>query len=536
MSGLNVPAGVKIKGMYIVPNISYPSWDQMWVTEYNWAGWIQPQIDACSGLGANTIKASMPIETIAAGGSGATTAITNLTTFANYCVAQGLLIYPEIYVTPVTGAPGASYLTAIASIGTLFGAYSNVIGFDGNEEINAGGTTTTNAQLWMAAVTPAWQAVTSIPITYSIYATSSTQFETGSGTWLDTIAPYTDYIDIHPYLGGASTPSATQPIVALWNAYRAASYYAPPWIVGENGSPLSAGTSAQTARWQALGYMQAAYDSAGVVGFCIADYASDSADQFGVYDSTLANPRSQITVPYAAWETADPPVSYASTILATSGIQGFWELGEASGTVATDATGNYNMAYVVGTSLGNAGIPGGGGATSAKFNGTTQAANNAAGVGVGDVMTLECWLKLSTTGNAINTMFSCVDTGGPTYRIDGSGRIVIIKDAVSVIGTTTVTITDTTTWHHVVWTKNGATNHVYLDGVDVTPAITNATLANLTNGYAIAVDQAGLFTGTWFPGNLQFVALYNVALSASQVANHYNLGAGLLNSGMFMCL
>lgn len=62
MPGLNIPAGRKLVGANLVPNpaaafTSGRRFEGMWSTEWDWAGWIKPQLDLALGqLGSNVIR------------------------------------------------------------------------------------------------------------------------------------------------------------------------------------------------------------------------------------------------------------------------------------------------------------------------------------------------------------------------------------------------------------------------------------------------------------------------------------------------
>lgn len=214
-------------------------------------------------------------------------------------------------------------------------------------------------------------------------------------------------------------------------------------------------------------------------------------------------------------------MAYVSTVLGDSPV-GFWELGEPSGTTATDAAGNSNGTYSgSGITLGQAGIPGAGGVTAARFT-AASSGNISIPVVVAnqitDVFTFEIWVKRASSG-AQNIM--CGEyTGAPQMYFDGSGHIICDNAGASNIMTSTVAVTDTTTFHHIVWTKNGATNKLFLDGVDVTPSVTNATCGLALASYSIGVHNSiGYLDAT-----AQFPAIYLAAISSGAVASHYSVG------------
>src|SRR5207248_1885596 len=85
------------------------------------------------------------------------------------------------------------------------------------------------------------------------------------------------------------------------------------------------------------------------------------------------------------------------------------------------------------------------------------------------------------------------------------------------------TVTDNA-WHHVALTKDGTNLILYLDGSSV--ASTPMTEATYYQGGGIAIGRDGDSSGSYFPGNIDEVAVYDHALSASQVAAHWAVGAG----------
>jgi hypothetical protein len=104
-----------------------------------------------------------------------------------------------------------------------------------------------------------------------------------------------------------------------------------------------------------------------------------------------------------------------------------------------------------------------------------------------------------------------------------NNRLTLAKAGVAAIVQSTSQLTDTSRYYHVVATKNGATVKLYVNGADVTGVVTNQTIADN------AVDLTlGATNSTTDPlaGVLDEVALYDPALSAATVSDHYRLGRG----------
>jgi hypothetical protein len=137
---------------------------------------------------------------------------------------------------------------------------------------------------------------------------------------------------------------------------------------------------------------------------------------------------------------------------------------------------------------------------------------------VGDAMSVEAWFKRSSTGTADTIL----EKGSGAYKLalTTANRVRFRRSAVADIVDSTITITDTNTWHHVVATKNGATVKLYIDGVDRTGTVTNSTLANSSDPVTIGNNS----TTEYFDGYLDDVAVYNTALSAARVKAHYRAG------------
>jgi hypothetical protein len=107
-------------------------------------------------------------------------------------------------------------------------------------------------------------------------------------------------------------------------------------------------------------------------------------------------------------------------------------------------------------------------------------------------------------------------------RMDGtSGAISLVKSRVAVIVSSTTGV-PVGGWHHVVATKAGATSKLYIDGVDRTGAVANATLIDNDETVSIAIDTYPTGGVELFAGGIDEVAVYNRALTPAEVLAHYN--------------
>lgn len=222
---------------------------------------------------------------------------------------------------------------------------------------------------------------------------------------------------------------------------------------------------------------------------------------------------------------------YESAVLADRPV-GFWKCDEASGGLADSSghgnaltqnnTGTYRQ---TGPGTGNYGI---------KLNRAGEVTFHKTDPGTSpfdfaDVMTFEVWVKRSANQGTGQVLFDKNSAYTLQFAVDNS--IYFIGDFV-VWATSSIAITDTTTWHHVVATKNGSTRKIYVDGIDVTVLVSNTTLANNNSDFTFGGNNAnnGAFDGTISMG-----AVYSTALSAARVDAHYaamNLAQQAMTMGM----
>lgn len=215
-------------------------------------------------------------------------------------------------------------------------------------------------------------------------------------------------------------------------------------------------------------------------------------------------------------------MSYSSEVLIDSPA-GYWRMSEGSGqpqdssgngnhTDFTSGTPEYSQVGALLSDSGNTGIKLVSAGTEEWFRGPYSAS-----LDVGDVFTIEAWVKRSLTGILEQTIYNKFVGSGSLYvRNDG---IMLASDSIAIIVQSTVTITDTTTWHHVACTKNGATSKLYIDGEDVTGTVTDATCTSPVSTFWIGSEHAA---NSPFDGSLDEVAVYPTALSAARILVHYN--------------
>jgi hypothetical protein len=210
---------------------------------------------------------------------------------------------------------------------------------------------------------------------------------------------------------------------------------------------------------------------------------------------------------------------YADEVLADQPIA-YLRLGESSGTVAVDLTGNGHDGLLKGgVTLGAAGALVGDTDTAMYFDGTTY-------VDLGDELdmsgtsqfTLEAWIH-PQAGNGGYLGKSMYDQGYKGYFVaDNDSTIQFVREGAAV----TPPVIAFTQYTHVVGTYDGLNLILYLNGA-------KAGSDTATN---VVTDHPNPFTigqvGGWgdFVGFIDEVAIYDTALTEVRIKAHYDAAKG----------
>lgn len=216
-------------------------------------------------------------------------------------------------------------------------------------------------------------------------------------------------------------------------------------------------------------------------------------------------------------------LNYPETILVESGLVSYWRLGEVSGTNADDSRGANDGTYTSSPTLGRPGAIAQLDDRAITCSGGYVVVPDATTLHLGDVFSIEFWVKFGTmTGTQIivDKRNAVLDDGFVVYKDAGTNQI-ILQQLNPVVKTSV--FTNDGLWHHVVFTKNGSTLKSYVDGVDTTQGVANATIGSTTTAMTL---------GLQLTGDLDEVAVYNVALSGAQVATHYYATLQLLGADL----
>jgi hypothetical protein len=211
------------------------------------------------------------------------------------------------------------------------------------------------------------------------------------------------------------------------------------------------------------------------------------------------------------------PGTYLTTVLADSPL-GYWRLGESSGTTLASEVNSPTLDadLIGGATLGAPGLISD--ADTAITSGFATAGGGRVPYDVlldqDDTFTLEIWYTCTWQVPADSNLLSW---GTALVLAAKNNGTVVATAGGTTMATSTVTLTPGIPYH-IVFTKDGSTRVLYVNGVDVTSLGTNVTIS-ITNSLPlqIAGDVASSFI-------VDEAAIYASALTAQQVLDHYLAG------------
>ena len=200
----------------------------------------------------------------------------------------------------------------------------------------------------------------------------------------------------------------------------------------------------------------------------------------------------------------------------------YLRFGEASGATIVDAGRNaLNGSYVTPPTLAVAGLLASDIDTAATFASASSqygtVADNAA-LDLADAFSVAFWIKPT------NSHAGCiVDKGTGAYQVLLDGlTIKLVKTGTGTIAAATTNLVAGTA-AFVAVTKSGSAVHIYVNGVDVTGAVSNSTCANTATALNIGRTAAG---ASYLNATLDDLALWGSALTAADIWSLYLAGAG----------
>ncbi len=209
-----------------------------------------------------------------------------------------------------------------------------------------------------------------------------------------------------------------------------------------------------------------------------------------------------------------------------SGLVGFWNFngGYITGLASTavDASGEGNDGTISGA-VPTAGVVG----QALSFDGIDDYvdAGNDASLNITGAITVEAWIywKEYTANSVILSKFSQTYILGYQPSDDGKLYWHIYTDAWVILSVSV----PKNEWHHLVGTydKNLGSNQmkIYLDGELIDDATQTGSIDTQVGNLGIGIYYIGKPSPLYFNGSIDEVRIYNRALSADEIKEHYSL-------------
>ncbi|MGY2130537.1 PKD domain-containing protein [Blastococcus sp. SYSU DS0617] len=249
------------------------------------------------------------------------------------------------------------------------------------------------------------------------------------------------------------------------------------------------------------------------------------------YRITATDPMGNVAT--SGWTTVDVATGGAARpyadVVRADGATDHWSLGESSGNTAVNLGRAMEMTSGSAVTRGAAGALTGDADTAYAFrNSNSSFASTRTAIAGPQTFTVEAWFKTTSRsgGRIVGFANSATGTSSNYDRIvflDAAGRVNFgVYPNVDRLVASTATYNDGR-WHHVVGSLGAQGMALYVDGKRV-GARTDTTTAQAFNGYwRIGADSVWSGSRT-FTGSIDEVAVYPTALSAEQVAGHFEVG------------
>ncbi|MCD6229962.1 MAG: DUF2341 domain-containing protein, partial [Candidatus Diapherotrites archaeon] len=221
------------------------------------------------------------------------------------------------------------------------------------------------------------------------------------------------------------------------------------------------------------------------------------------------------------------PVDLTDVLYDNTGLVGSWHFSEGSGSVARDSSGNGNDGTLANGPVWVAGKFGNG----LQFDGVddkviTQNYDYAAN----SPISVALWFYSSVNSNSYGDSYSSLVDHAPDGNSGlwfGAGvgsnvnKLGMYTGSTYIVGSTEYSLGN---WHYAVFTYDGTTATIYLDGVF------NGSAVSTTSGSNRPFYIGGL--GGWygrFKGLIDEVKIYDRALSQAEIQDHFNASKGNLD-------
>ena len=226
-------------------------------------------------------------------------------------------------------------------------------------------------------------------------------------------------------------------------------------------------------------------------------------------------------------DRADLQVTYEELVLSHGPIA-YWRLDETTGTNAADRIGSFDATYTSSPTLNQTGVMLDGSASpSVDFTVGPYVLGQdwtALDFPTGEPHTIEAWFHADAWGpgggenGVIIEKRGTAGGNGWNMVVTSAGVLTHLLDGGSTVSVTSSVSLNTT--YHAVATNDGTTLRLYVNGEEVD---STGQLDLVASGVVLAIGRDHDLTGEW-DGRLDEVAIYDRALTASEIRDHYTVG------------
>ena len=265
-------------------------------------------------------------------------------------------------------------------------------------------------------------------------------------------------------------------------------------------------------------------------------------DEAGIFGRALTSGRIQAHYWAGVSQVTASIPTYSSAVLADHPA-GYWQLTDASGTTAADASGNNNTGTLAGGVTLNQPGSTADGTNSMAFDGSSGVItiNNAATLNPTSALTLEAWVYLPALPTVFTNLFDKASYGEYRLGVDTTAAPKVslqvtngslnnyIDNCPGVAIPASMTLNQ---WHHVAYTFDGVAGLVtmYVDGLPICQSsqTNNGNPLTAYNRVVVTTYQVVLGRDTsgtgYLNGRLGEAAVYGTALPARRILSHVQAG------------
>lgn len=193
-----------------------------------------------------------------------------------------------------------------------------------------------------------------------------------------------------------------------------------------------------------------------------------------------------------------------------------WKFDEGAGTIAYDSAGD-NDGTIYGAVWTTGKIDG-----ALLFDGTNDYIDCGSGPSNYDAITVSAWMRTTTEGILVSNRYNAYSYG-TWYTLSSMDVEVGDNSQGGYKHLNFITATLDGVWHHIVYTKNGTNNTVYVDGSLDQEFTSNADISLDVPTFIGRRWTKGEYVN-WFNGTIDDVRIYDRALSAEEIEQIYEEG------------